>query len=233
MVAENPKPMTPPYVPYTTFSNFINKLAGSVIPAQIDPSMMMNMSGGVRSALMRTLEYLKLIEKGGKTTAEITQLVESDEKNRETILRYVLMNAYSFLFSGDVDLKRATTKQVEEAFRAQGAQGSTTVKCIAFFLAAAKAAGIQVSAHVKTPSTQRGSTPKRSKVEEVSAVAQDSEGSDQRMQSDARQLRLPVPGKDDVILVFPKDFGKADWDFLKPIFEAYLAKMFDEGRPQP
>lgn len=230
MAEETQKPSTPPYVPYKTFTNFISGLSDTGVPSQIDKSIMRSLSGSVQSALVSSLKYLNLIENDGTPADRLAQLVESKEKQRADILRSVLVDGYPFLFASGIDLKKATTKQIEQAFRDQGAGGSTVVKCIAFFLEAAKEASIQISPHVKTPPIQRSAAPKRASAN--SAPIPNSElpiDATQTIPTDSVQLRLPVPGKDDVLLVFPKGFGKEDWDFLKPIFEAYLAKMFAEG----
>lgn len=224
MTEESPKVSTPAYVPFKTFSSFINGLSENGIPSQIDKSIMRNLSGSVQSALVSTLEYLKLIDKAGKPAPQLTQLVESKEKERADILRSVLENAYPFLFSGALDLKRATSKQVEEAFRLQGAAGSTAVKCIAFFLAAAKEAGVQISSHVKTPQVVRNSPPKRSNGGGATRPKEEEE-EEEESGAGTKKLQLPLPGKGNVIFTIPADLTKEDWDFLKPIFEQYMDRL--------
>lgn len=222
------KANTPAYVPYKTFSNFINGLQENGVPSQINRSIMGDKSGSAQSAIIGTLEFLRLVTETGEPTKELQQLVESKEDNRGPLLRSVIEQAYPFLFSGAIDLKRATTKQVEEAFRSQGVTGSTIVKCIGFFLAAAKAAGIQVSPYVKTPSLARLVT-KRSTPPAAQTVAIDSQPDDYEPPAGMRPLKLPLVGKQDVVLLLPEDFNEEDWKFLKPILEAYIARMFKEG----
>lgn len=229
MTEEAAKLSAPPYVPYKTFTNFINGLGETGIPSQIDKSIMRSLSGSVQSALTSTLEYLKLIDKNGKPAPQLTQLVESKDKQRADILRSVLEKAYPFLFSGSVELKRATTKQVEDAFRDQGAGGSTVVKCIAFFLAAAKEALVEVSSHVKTPQLQRNTTPKRNAGAGASSGASPTDSDDDdgfQIPPDSKQLRLPVLGRGDLVLVVPADMTLDDWRFIEPIFKQYVERMF-------
>jgi hypothetical protein len=118
------------------------------------------MSGSGQSALIGALEFLGLIDAGGKPDPVLEQLVTLDGAQYNAKLKDVLTTSYGFLFD-DMDLKRATGSQVHEAFRKQNVQGSTAQKAIAFFLAAAKDAGIEVSRHVKPPSVVRSTTQKR------------------------------------------------------------------------
>jgi hypothetical protein len=193
------------------------------------------MSGSVQSAVTSSLEFLALTDSKGIPSKELHQLVESEEKDRPAILRSVLINSYPFLFSGPLDLKRATTKQVEEAFRAQGVSGSTIVKCIAFFLAASKEAGVQVSPHVKTPTLVRTAvTRKQSSLASAAQPDEDEDadkgvGSEVEIPSGMQQIRLPLLNKDAVILALPTDFNSDDWKFLRPILEAYITRLVGDG----
>lgn len=229
MAENDTKAKIPAYISYKTFTNFINGLRESGVPNQIDKSMMSGMSGSGQSAMIGSLDFLKLVDAKGAPAPELQQLVDADDKTRPSVLRSVLERSYHFLFAGTIDLKRATTKQVEDAFRGQGISGSTIVKCIAFFLAAAKDAGVQISSHVKTPALVRNATKRPTGVG----------GSDNRQDlpdeeefdTDAgatRSLKLPLLGKRDVTLIVPDDFNSEDWKFLKPIFEMYMDRMIAE-----
>ncbi len=229
MIDETEKPMTPAYIPYKTFTRFINWLHGTHIPTQIDKSMMSKMSGGDQSAMISALKFLKLIDSDGKPSQQFIQLIESNEETKSSLLKTVLERAYPFIFEDSIDLKRATTKQIEEAFKGQGASGSTVVKCIAFFLAAAKAADLEISPFVKTPlpvrnasrraATSKGDTRPFPPIEDEEFVA------------GTQKLKLPLLGKPDVILIIPGDFSREDWAFLKPILEAYVTRLFGENTP--
>jgi len=218
----------PAYISYKTFCNFISGLRESGVPAQIDKSMMSAMSGSAQSAMLGSLEFLKLIDSKGKPAPELQQLVDSSDNDRGPLLRTVLEGSYHFLFLGTIDLKRATTKQVEEAFRSQGISGSTIVKCIAFFLAAAKDAGIQISSHVKTPPLIRSPGGKRS-AQGSTEDRPELEDEQEEELTNTRRLKLPLLGKRDVVLIVPADFNAEDWKFLKPIFELYMDRMLKEG----
>ncbi|MGO9592855.1 MAG: DUF5343 domain-containing protein [Steroidobacteraceae bacterium] len=230
MSDNEPKKASPAYVAHKTFDNFINGLRENGIPSRIDRSAMSGMSGSGQSALKASLEYLGLINADEEPTDKLHQLVDAEEENRPAVLAEILREAYPYLIGGSIDLKRATTKQIEEAFRAQNISGSTVVKAIAFFLTAAKSAGIEISSYIKTPTLVRINPPKRSNGTEgkpVTSADDDGEPADVIPQG-MRQIKLPLIGKQDVILALPEKFDSSDWKFLKPILEAYIQRMLDE-----
>jgi hypothetical protein len=123
------------------------------IPARIDRSVMSSMSGALQSQLTTTLRYLNLIKVTGQPTDALVKLVNSEGPERVKAMREIIIASYPFLFAESFDLKSATPRMLEEQFGAMGASGGTLSKCMNFFLAAAKEAGIETSPHLKP---QRG-----------------------------------------------------------------------------
>lgn len=147
---EAPKKILPPYVPYRTFINFLDNLKQG-IPQRIDRSIapFKSMSGALQGQIRLSLEYLNLITDSGDTTPALSNLVHSGETERKQTLKDILMRTYPFIFENGLDLERATHRQLEECFAQTGATGNTLRKCVAFFLNAAKGAGIKLSPHFK------------------------------------------------------------------------------------
>jgi hypothetical protein len=147
---ETVKKMVPPYVPYRTLVNFLDSIKVS-LPQRIDRSLppFKSMSGSLQGQLMLALEYLNLITDTGEVTARLADLVHSEGTKREQALKTILTYAYPFLFKDDLELERATQRQLDERFAQAGATGDTLRKCVAFFLNTAKGAGIKMSPHFK------------------------------------------------------------------------------------
>jgi hypothetical protein len=137
----------PPYVPFKTLSNFLDGLK-SHMPSRIDRSVMTSMSGALQGQLTSALRYLQLVSTNGAPTDRLTKLANAEGPEKQKAWQNLITATYPFLFKG-FDLERATSKQLEEQFSATGAGGATIGKCMAFFLAAAKAADIKLSPHVK------------------------------------------------------------------------------------
>ncbi len=224
------KKISPAYVPHKTFSNLINSLKESGAPSQIDRSVLKSMSGSDQSAILQSLKFLSLIDDKGIPSKEFIQLIDSSDNQRPALMRSVLEKSYTFLFSGSIDLKKATTKQVEDAFRDQGVSGSTVVKCIAFFLAAAKAAGITISTHVKTPAPVRSPSAKP-RGNNAGSGTQEKPATQQQppppppVDKGMKQIKIQLMDKPDVTITFPESFDSGDWAFLQPILTAYMKRM--------
>jgi hypothetical protein len=153
-------PLTvPPYVSYRSFRNFIDSLKQG-IPARIDRSVMASMSGALQSQLTLALRYLNLTKPTGHPTDLLAKLVNSEGAERAKTMCEMLTTSYPFLFDS-FNLKSATPRMLEEQFSEAGASGGTLDKCMLFFLAAAKEAGIELSPHLKTQ--QRGARAPRTR----------------------------------------------------------------------
>lgn len=151
----------PPYLPYRTFRNFMDSLLVGGIPGRIDRSLMGSMSGTTQSQLIATVRYLGLVSAHGVPTERLNRLVNSEGPERQKVLREILTSAYSFLFEEGFVLQKATAKQLEEQFAKAGASGETVRKCVTFFTAAAKAAGLPISPYIVRIRGGRGSQRSR------------------------------------------------------------------------
>jgi hypothetical protein len=150
----------PPYAPYKTLSNFIDSLKVT-IPSRIDRSVMGSMSGAMQSQLTSTLRYLGLTSAAGLPSDMLTQLVHSEGPERKKRMHALLVQAYPFLFNDQFDIARASQKEFEEAFDAVVPSAETAKKCMSFFLAAAKDAGVTLSPHIKKRSGPRAPRSRR------------------------------------------------------------------------
>ena len=164
---ETAKKLLPPYVPYRTFTNFLDSLKRG-IPQRIDRSLMGSTSGSLQRQIMQALEYLNLITDTGTPTEKLEQLVHSEGPKRQGFLREILESSYDFMFKDGIQLDRATASQFRERFEKTGATGDTLRKCMAFFLTSAKAAEISLSPHIKkVPGLRPGSAKPRRKEPQI------------------------------------------------------------------
>ncbi len=141
---------SPPYIPYRTFRNWLDGLKAGV-PARIDRSVLGNMAGVVQSQLLATLRFLNLIDQDGIPEELLARLSKADGQDRQKLQADALKAAYPFMFAHGFNLQTATPKLIEEQFQKAGVSGDTVRKCVAFFLLAAKDAGLPISPHIKTP----------------------------------------------------------------------------------
>lgn len=148
-----------PYVPWRTFTNFLDRLENEDhLPARIDRSYLRGMSGADQSQLVVTLRALRLIGQNNELLPRLELLAKKpDERPQE------LAEILSAFYKHQVTLgNRATQRQLEDSFEEDfGARGSTKQRAIRFFLNGAEYAGLQLSPHFKAPAAPRGRASSR------------------------------------------------------------------------
>lgn len=182
MATAEDKKLLPPYASYIAFTRLLDTLRqdGHHLPDQIDRGVLSGMSGSAQTSMLKTLEAMELIDKAGRPTKALRDLLPPQRGTPQFKAQFkpIVENTYGFLIDAGINLKTATTNQVQSAFRTQNVTGSTVSKCIAFFLAAAKEAGIEVSKYVRTPPMAEVTTKRRSAAARSTAIDDEDDGDD-------------------------------------------------------
>lgn len=159
---ESPRRAIPPYVPYRTFVTFLDGLKGGV-PSHIDKSVLKSMSGGVQAWLKASLRAMKLIDATSVPQPALHRLAAAEAETRQRLFRGLFLSTYAFL-KPSVDLAVTTPAKLESAFVETGATGDTVRKSVAFMLAFAKDAGVELSPHLlKRGAMRRPTRPRASR----------------------------------------------------------------------
>ena len=95
---------------------------------------------------MTALRALGLVDGEGRPMRDLELLVLAEGRERREALREVLQRFYGPVF--ELELARATRAQFHEAFRRFGAREGVLAKCEAFFIQAARDAGIELSQYI-------------------------------------------------------------------------------------
>jgi hypothetical protein len=140
---------TAPYVSFKTFTNLIERMATEGTPQRIDRSYLINLPGSTQSMLLSALDTFGLIDDAKRPTERMKALIAADPDQLAALIGDLVRRHYGPALNLGDD---ATQAQLEEVFTEHfSVSGSTRRKAIAFFLAAAKFAGITVSKLFKTP----------------------------------------------------------------------------------
>lgn len=228
----------PPYTSYRSFTNLISELRdANVLPGVIDRSFLSKRSGSEQSALIATLKWFGLIDETDAPTQRLRDFIAADEESFKAQLKTMVEDSYSLVTDGTFNLSNATTAMMADQFRQYGISGSTLTKSVSFFLAAAQAAGIDVSPHVKPPQPGNGSTRKRPK-----AVAQPPLQSQEHPPTNKPtrppregMVAIPIPifgGKDGVIYL-PGDMTESQWASVIKMTEFILQNYRDTMGTEP
>lgn len=142
------KAIPAPYIAWQTFTGFLRNIQGKV-PAQIDASVLKNLSGTARSQLLSALRFLRLIDSDGIPDEKLNKLADAIITSEwPAVLSKFLTAAYEPIIKG-IDLKTATPKMLTESFKKfGGVEGGTVELSLRFFLVGMKEAGVELSPYL-------------------------------------------------------------------------------------
>jgi len=156
------KVVMPPYLPFTTFDNFITEIGKTHLPTQIDKSVLGNKSGSIQSWLPNALRFFGLTDASNRPQPSLDKLSKLSGDERSAVYGTLVKSAYKELFD-TVDTQKGTQTQLEDWFRAKGLAGSTASRSSAFFQDICKRGGIELSPFFNKKSVTKTSSSKRKK----------------------------------------------------------------------
>lgn len=221
------KLLTPIYASIKSLGSFYDqRREDGHITTVVDRSLMSNFSGSTANELLSGLKFLKMIDDKNKPLELYEAYVNADEETRKMLMHAMIIESYGFLFADGFDITRATTQQVAEKFRSQGVNGSTLVRAMSFFLAAAKWCGFKVSPNIKLPVVSKAARPRKepakpaaAQVDEVEAPPADTT---QKPPEGYQIFEIPIPIDRKVRITIPKNFSATDWDLFTTMLTAYV-----------
>jgi hypothetical protein len=201
-----------PYISWKTFTSFVANIHGKV-PAQIDPSVLRNMSGTARSQLLSALKFLDLIDVDGTTKDRLKKLADSyNSEQWKPQLHDLIAHAYARVVNG-LNITAATPAMLRERFRnAGGVDGGTVDSAMRFYLGALKEADISFSPHlVMRQRAPRGSTTRRRGALKMTDGEEEEEEFD--IHEDTFEVSLRILGVNGKLLL-PEDLRPEQWEAI-------------------
>ncbi|HEY3657142.1 MAG TPA: DUF5343 domain-containing protein [Steroidobacteraceae bacterium] len=215
----------PAYIPLIALDNFIERLRATGIPVAIDSNLTQTMSGGTASALMSALRFLGLVDPSGTPQDSLRKLVAAYDTDRwKEVFGELVDRAYADII-GDLDLTTATRSMLDDRFRKNSkTAGQVLDKAARFYLGALEKMQRPISPHFKVRKARTVAPRKPSRAADGKPARQQGGGTDPA-DPNVQHIRLQLLDKPDVTITLPGDFDAADWTFLKPILEAYIARL--------
>lgn len=145
----------PPHMAFATLSNFITDLASRPLPPQIDRMMLRGKSGTAQSDLLTALTTFGLIGEQQRVQPKLEALATTDPEHRKAEFGKLVREFYPEAVK--LSEINGTHQQLQDLFKEKFGFDSadTRRKAITFFLHAARAADLPISAYF--PSTRSGS----------------------------------------------------------------------------
>jgi hypothetical protein len=215
----------PAYIPLIALDNFIERLKARGIPAVIDSDLTQTMSSGTASALMSALRFLGLVDPSGTPQDSLRKLVAAYDTDRwKDVFGDLVDRAYAGII-GDLDMTTATRSMLDDRFRKNSkAAGQVLDKAARFYLGALEKMQRPLSPHFKVRKTRAVASRKSARTT-AGKPAHQQDGEADSADLNMQHIRLQLLDKPDVTITLPNDFDAADWTFLKPILEAYIARL--------
>jgi hypothetical protein len=140
---------TAPYLPWRTLIGLIGRMEDEGgAPPRVDRSYLDKHSGATQTHLLAALRALDLIELDGTVTPELTTLVEDGDNRPQRIGELLERRYHEVVRLGAIN---ATQGQLEDEFARLGVTGDTRRKAVAFYVGAARYAGIPLSRNWRAP----------------------------------------------------------------------------------
>lgn len=145
----------PPHMSFATLMNFLSDLASRPLPPQIDRMMLSSKSGTDQNNLLAALTTFGLIGDQQRVLPKLEALAVTDEELRKAELRKLVQEYYPDAVK--LSEINGTHQQLQNVFKEKFGLDSadTRRKAITFFLHAARAAELPISAYF--PNTRSGS----------------------------------------------------------------------------
>jgi hypothetical protein len=230
----------PPYIPFDTLVTFIERLKQTTVPTAIDKSMMDKVAGGVQTYLLAAMRFLGLTEgKLNEVTPSLDKLVESHgTAGYKGTLAEIIKEAYAPVVQ-NLDLAKATQKQLDEKFSAHKLDGVLRERAIRFYLKGLTAAGIPYSPHLgkrkaRGSATNGAAKTRRTKQEKPSPAGNASDTQESTQDDLPKDLiEFPIPiGDSQACIRVPRSITSKQMPLIQAIVGAVdaLAKQNDSGK---
>jgi hypothetical protein len=230
--ADTPEKASPPYIPFGTFANFVDRLKNTAIPDKIDNTVMPNLAGGVRGQVRSALRFLGLTDAEDHVNTTFRDLIQAHgSESWYQALGAVIDSAYAPILNG-LDLQRATPGQLQGKFKAIGMTGQMAEKVIRFLLAAHESAGRPLSPHLTARSSPSGGKGKPRAGKPRQDRGREREADQEEVTEEAhtpkpgvrvRSFTFPVPGESDIRVVVPDSLDDPDvWGMVNQTLLTFI-----------
>jgi hypothetical protein len=163
---------TPPVVSFKTVKNALTDFKSKgVLPPRIDKRLWPTFSNTVATQLVAALKFLGLIDEAGVPTILLETMVDPgvDDKGWRDALSMVISSAYAPIM--DMELDKIHGSHLRDKFKDSfGLESDAQRKAIAFFLFAARDAGMKLSPYLKLRERSASKGPRKKRAAPVEDV---------------------------------------------------------------
>lgn len=219
--------LTPPYIPFATFKNFIGELKQNVVPSRIDSGAMRTKSGSDQSGIRAAMKFFRLTDAQDNVQNSLRLVVDSHGDDEWPTVIGALVKRYYGPIVHDLDLSNSTTPQLVERFRERARVGGSTLeKSIRFYLSAMDEAGMPYSPFLKPPQRPKVQARARKKPSTALTTAQEVIATvvEEPPPIGWKLHPFHLPTRTEPIRVLaPDDLSEAEWSMVNTFMQGYIA----------
>jgi hypothetical protein len=204
-----------PYISWKTFTSFIGSVHGKV-PAQVDASILKNMSGTARSQLLSALKFLNLTSADGIAQDSLKKLADAynTDQWKSTLGSFIAL-AYKRVIA-DLNLRNATPAMLRDRFKNNGdVDGGTIDSAMRFYLSALKDAEVPFSEHliIRQRAPRGSGTRKRASISKPASGENGGDGDRIEIPEGTFPVSFEILGLEGCAYL-PEEISHAQWEAI-------------------
>ena len=145
--------LSPPYVSYRTVITQIERMDAEGVPSKIDKHFLGQMAGGTQMHFRQALRSLGLIDEDSRPTQALYDLL-NEREGRAALFAKIMADHFPALYQLPPDVSKSDFFAALEGYGVKSADQQR--KILTFYVAAADAAGIPVSTHIRPTKSHTG-----------------------------------------------------------------------------
>jgi hypothetical protein len=145
--------LSPPYVSYRTLMTQVERMESEGVPSKIDKHFLSQMAGGTQNHFRQALRSLGLIGEEARPTQVLRDLV-NERQGRAALFAKIMADRFPALYQLPPDTSKSDFFAVLESYGVKSAEQQR--KILTFYVAAADAAGLPVSTHIRPTKSHTG-----------------------------------------------------------------------------
>ncbi len=205
------------YIPWKTLLTATEVLEQG-LPKQLDPSAFPTFSGSIKSWTLSAFRFLGFTDSAGVVQPLLREWID-DRDARAELMKKILLERYPAVVT--LAAEKGTANQMKDAIGTLGVSGTTLGRAIAFFISAAKFAGIQLpptweKARFSVTTKKRTTAKKGAQGDEDDA---DDDSDEDEDPSTGERKTIPLRGGGTLTLIASVNFLSMPKEDRKFVFE--------------
>ena len=226
----------PPYIPFSTFVNFVERLKSTAIPSKIDNTVMPNLAGGVTVVRFGRPFSTRLTDSEDHVNTTFRDLVQTrgTDSSEVALATAVIDTAYHPVLNAQLTAAGATPKRLQINSKRQGVRPDAGESDPLFYTGAPESGWQAVLAHLIARGKHVFIRQRNSEECEAALRGRGNASESERRRgrgrdspfgtgTKVRSFNFPIPGQPDIRVVVPEKLDDPDaWEMVNATLRSYI-----------